>query len=384
MEGSGLSAAEWRDIANLRRGLDAFAEVAFEARLKYVADALRELVGGSHLLVVVIKTIAPLDGELEGMAPIFSREFGPDLGRRREIRYRWMTQEPDHSRDPILELTAREAGAPRTVRHQSALDPDVWAAAPVRRLLEQHRVEDRLSAIVPLTDDLEVSYIIDRPVGAERFDAHEAKLLLAAVRRLQPMSIRLVWRHGLLHGQRRLDATQLDVLDALLGEGDEGELAAQLGMGRAEFDAAAAQVYDKLVVDGRVELLRTWLRGEPDARLNVEFESVPRDRVVWRVRQAIDFALDEVDLQLSRVAARLGTTAGALQHSLESSDTTFRDLAERARRERAQLLISRPWLSIAEVAHFLGYKQVSSLNRAVKRWTGTTPRQWRADLLQAD
>ncbi len=61
--------------------------------------------------------------------------------------------------------------------------------------------------------------------------------------------------------------------------------------------------------------------------------------------------------------------------------TNFSKLADEAREERAKLLLSRPWLNMAEVALQLGYNQVSSLNRAVKRWTNSTPVELRASLL---
>jgi AraC-like DNA-binding protein len=38
-------------------------------------------------------------------------------------------------------------------------------------------------------------------------------------------------------------------------------------------------------------------------------------------------------------------------------------------------------LAVSEIAWLLGYREVSSLTHAFKRWTGTTPRQFR--LLQS-
>jgi AraC-like DNA-binding protein len=35
-------------------------------------------------------------------------------------------------------------------------------------------------------------------------------------------------------------------------------------------------------------------------------------------------------------------------------------------------------LPVSEIAWLLGYREVSSLTHAFKRWTGTTPRQFRS------
>lgn len=284
-------------------------------------------------------------------------------------------------RDPILELAARGVGEPRTIRHRSDVDADAWANAPVRRLLEQLEVEDRLSAIIPLTDHVEVYYIIDRPVGGSLFNAHEASLLLATARGLRPLSARLAWRNGLMPGQRRLESRELDVLDALLGEDSVDELATKMGMSRTAFEQLAAETYDKLVVDGRVELLRTWLQGMPKTFDDAALDTVASDWVLLLIRQAIDDTLTESELTLGSVAKRLGTTSKSVQRALDATDNQFRELADEAREERAKLLLSRPWLNMAEVALQLGYNQVSSLNRAVKRWTNSTPVELRASLL---
>ncbi|MFP4600996.1 MAG: helix-turn-helix transcriptional regulator [Persicimonas sp.] len=352
--------------------------------LHYVADSLRSLLDSSHLLVVVVRAIAPKDGELDGLRPIFSREFGPGLDRRRDIRYRWMSEEPGMHQDPVLELAASGAGEPRTIRHRSDIAADAWADAPVRRLLEQLGVEDRLSALNPLTDRIEVHYLVDRPTGGALFDAREARLLLAATRELHRLSARLAWRHGLMPGQRQLDERELGVLDALLRQGNPDELAEMVGLSRTRFDETAAQVYDKLVVEDRADLLWTWLRGLPNTFEVGEGHTVSGDWVNLRVRQAIDDVLGEAELNLDNVAKRLSTAPESVQRALEATDTNFRTLADEARRERAKLLLSRPWLNQAEVAHQLGYQQVSSLNRAVKRWTGATPAELRASLFEED
>lgn len=389
MQSRPTSATKWRDIAWFWKGLSAFSEVQFERRLEYVADGLRALVDASHVMVVVERRIGPDDSELEGLAPIFSRDFGPGVQARDDIRREWMANEPHLGSDPILEMTARGAGVARAIPHRIALTPEQWADAPVRRLLEQLGLEDRLGVIWPLNRDIEVVYCLDRPTGAPIYEQHDADRILAALQGLQTFTARFVLRHGLMPGQRQLDATELRAMEALLGERPEAAIAAELGVGPAEFDSLAQTIYDKLAVDDRISLVSTWMRAHewidinptvaPKAAAGVDDEDLgdladaDGDQILARVRSAIDAALAAGQLELEAVAERLGTSPRALQRALRSTDTHFRELVDDARRERVAILISRPWLNLTEVAHQLGYKQVSSFNRAVKRWTGKTP-----------
>ncbi len=69
--------------------------------------------------------------------------------------------------------------------------------------------------------------------------------------------------------------------------------------------------------------------------------------------------------------------------------TNFSKLADEARRDRAHQLLVETSLDFIDIAMHLGYdhvlqlgyNQVSSLNRAVKRWTNSTPVELRASLL---
>ena len=48
-----------------------------------------------------------------------------------------------------------------------------------------------------------------------------------------------------------------------------------------------------------------------------------------------------------------------------------------ARRELALQRIEQTDRSLADIAHDLGFADISPFYRAFQRWTGTTPAQWR-------
>lgn len=79
-----------------------------------------------------------------------------------------------------------------------------------------------------------------------------------------------------------------------------------------------------------------------------------------------------------RAAARaLGLGVRALERRLNKSGTSFGQIVEDARRSEAVRLLNETDAAVYEIAFCLGYRDVSSFNRAFKRWFGTTPRAYR-------
>lgn len=85
---------------------------------------------------------------------------------------------------------------------------------------------------------------------------------------------------------------------------------------------------------------------------------------------------------LRSVAKVMRMSPRSLQRLLMDQGTSFSQLLERARRHRAVQLLVREDLSISEIARMLGYSDPSNFGRAVRKWTGHSPQQWRARLLR--
>jgi AraC-like DNA-binding protein len=56
---------------------------------------------------------------------------------------------------------------------------------------------------------------------------------------------------------------------------------------------------------------------------------------------------------------------------------TFSELTQKARSERALLLLRSSELSLEDVAERLGYSTLSNFVRAFRKWTGVTPAAYR-------
>ncbi|MBI1906172.1 MAG: AraC family transcriptional regulator [Rhodocyclales bacterium] len=79
----------------------------------------------------------------------------------------------------------------------------------------------------------------------------------------------------------------------------------------------------------------------------------------------------------AQAAHVLGLTERTLARRLQARGLSFSGLLDEARRDAALQALARTRHPLAEIAQTQGYAEPSVFNRAVRRWTGTTPGAWR-------
>ena len=101
-------------------------------------------------------------------------------------------------------------------------------------------------------------------------------------------------------------------------------------------------------------------------------------RFVTAVREHISTLFGQGERpKRARVAEKMRLTERTLQRRLTEDGTTFREVCDDARCERACTLLRNPDLRIADVAYAVGYDEVTSFTRAFRRWTGESPTAFR-------
>jgi AraC-like DNA-binding protein len=78
------------------------------------------------------------------------------------------------------------------------------------------------------------------------------------------------------------------------------------------------------------------------------------------------------------VAQRMVTSVRTLQRRLRAAGLSYSQVVQRARRTAAQRMLKDRGAGIGEVARALGYSDPAHFTRAFHRWTGSTPRDFRA------
>ena len=102
-----------------------------------------------------------------------------------------------------------------------------------------------------------------------------------------------------------------------------------------------------------------------------------------RFRNAIRQQLLRGDSSTESVARALGLSLRTLHRRLKEQGWTFQGLLDAERKHVACSRLREPRLSIGEVAYMLGYSEQSSFLRAFRRWTGSSPSEFRATALAA-
>lgn len=120
-----------------------------------------------------------------------------------------------------------------------------------------------------------------------------------------------------------------------------------------------------------------------DDQCRAQLERRQLGGVAGQVRQQLLGSLGLV-ASLEDVAYALAMSPRALRRRLESEGTGFRTLVEEERRQLALQLLEASRMKLDEVAVQLGYTDTASFNRAVRRWTGQSPGQYRRARQSAD
>lgn len=102
------------------------------------------------------------------------------------------------------------------------------------------------------------------------------------------------------------------------------------------------------------------------------------DQLLALIRQGIVQSLQQGELPLLDklsldVEDALHLSPRQLQRRLAEQGLTFKDLVEQVRREQVLHELRDTHLPLADVARRAAYAEVSSMHRAVRRWTGLTP-----------
>jgi AraC-like DNA-binding protein len=101
------------------------------------------------------------------------------------------------------------------------------------------------------------------------------------------------------------------------------------------------------------------------------------NRTADRVRQCLLERLRDGEPEQREVARKLGMSERTLQRRLRAENTTFAALLDGVRAELATMYLKDPQLAVFEVAYLLGFSDPSAFNRAFRRWTGRSPRDFR-------
>jgi len=142
--------------------------------------------------------------------------------------------------------------------------------------------------------------------------------------------------------------------------------------------AAAIELWDRDVRAPTVAADPT-LTQYLDELAQVHLQALPKvESHADRLRQVIWPYLSEGSPTIQQMAAELALSTRSLQRRLSEEGTSFAEVVDDLRHDKARLLLRDPNLAVYEIAYLLGYSDPSTFHRAFRRWQGTSPSQFRA------
>jgi AraC-like DNA-binding protein len=115
---------------------------------------------------------------------------------------------------------------------------------------------------------------------------------------------------------------------------------------------------------------------EADARRRLE-QLKAHGAVSGRVQAAVGARLRGEVPSLAAIASALAMSERSIQRSLTEESTSYREIVDEVRKGLALSHLSRPGTTAADVAFLLGFSEPSAFTRAFRRWTGSSPTQFR-------
>jgi DNA-binding CsgD family transcriptional regulator len=120
-------------------------------------------------------------------------------------------------------------------------------------------IHDQLSVGCPISPETDAIYVFNRRGLKTLFSQADADLAGFALRGLSWFHRQMVYSHGLLVAQDPLTPTQRQVLQRLLSEKSEKEIATQLGQSYNTTHTHVKEIFRKYNVKSRAGLMAVWL-----------------------------------------------------------------------------------------------------------------------------
>lgn len=140
---------------------------------------------------------------------------------------------------------------------------------------------------------------------------------------------------------------------------------------------------DELVLDA--ELLKLpLLKADPalevilDRHVQELLAKLPTNNTFLdSVRWAIHEGLRCGDVGMEGISKRLSYSSRTFQRKLKEAGTSYTSLLDEMRQQLSVYYLQEEPFSVSEIAFLLGFSETSAFHRAFKRWTGTSPGEFR-------
>jgi AraC-like DNA-binding protein len=144
------------------------------------------------------------------------------------------------------------------------------------------------------------------------------------------------------------------------------------------FEAARNQIhFDKESLERRLPGDNRALARANDAVAEKYLDSLDPQKVASEVRELLIALLPSGKSSQKTIATRLNRSLSTLQRQLQREGTNYKDILDHTRKKLATEYVADNNLSLGQIAYMLGFSDQSNFSRAFKRWTDSSPREYR-------
>lgn len=115
--------------------------------------------------------------------------------------------------------------------------------------------------------------------------------------------------------------------------------------------------------------------AEYEQRIVAKLAELQKGNLPMQIHAFLLEAVPNRKVSKEQVAQHFAMSTKTLQNRLNEAGTNYQFLLDSSKLELAEMFLSFPEKSLAEVADLLGYSDASNFCRAYKRWTGHLPRE---------
>ena len=221
-------------------------------------------------------------------------------------------------------------------------------------------------AVLPVGDLVAIEY--EAPGADRQFKAQDAEFSMILQLRLVQFSLGSEWWPRRMEFQHSPLAGPEHYARYLRCPVDFGKESNRLYLSRGALDQKNTDADQKLAM-----LIRRELAAECDA-VNLHSDDLTK------IRRCISDAIAIGEhVSLASTADKLSVSAQRLARVISTQNTSFRALLNEEKMTVAVKMLSKSYLSVQEIAEYLGYSETSAFSRAFSRFVGTTPSTLRKD-----
>ena len=161
--------------------------------------------------------------------------------------------------DPSLQTQVRMAGKFRAYLQDDIVDKD-WYQSDYYVAQKKHNgLVDRLYVVTPINKDMECYITVDRVREQPRFSRQDCEKAAALLRGLGWFQRQVALSYGLHISAAAITPTERRVLQQLLTDQNEREIANELDLAYSTVHSYVTNIYRKFDVKGRAGLTALWL-----------------------------------------------------------------------------------------------------------------------------